>query len=95
MSQERTRPTGDHETFRLSPTWIFASGVLILLLIPVILMNATPGHFGYRDIDRVCTCYVTYTTDPSLASCDTTRQRNCDFRFDQLLLVLSPLDFNR
>jgi hypothetical protein len=93
MSQERTRPTGDRETFRLSPTWIFASGVLILLLIPVILMNATPGHFGYPDIDG-CACFVTYTSDRSLASCDATRQRNCDFRFDQLLLVLAPLDFN-
>jgi len=69
-------------------------GVCAILLLAIILLNATPGHFGYADTDG-CVCAVTYTTEPSQASCTRVRRGQCDFRLDDLLKVFSFVDFNR
>jgi hypothetical protein len=94
MKQDRTHPARGLRKKHVSPSQIIASGVLGLLLIPVIMMNATPGHFGYLDTDG-CACFVTYTMHQPLAICEKLRPQQCDFRFDQLLVFLSYLDFNK
>ena len=61
----------------------------------IMIMNTTPGHFGYPDTDG-CTCFATYTTHPSSATCNQSRPRNCDrVGFDNLLVNLSYLDINK
>lgn len=63
--------------------------------VTVAIMNLTPGHFGFPDTDG-CSCFVTYTTDPSLTACDRTRPIHCDgLWIQQLLLYLSHLDLNK
>jgi hypothetical protein len=75
---------------RFSPSRIIAAGILGLFLIPVIIMNATPGRFAYPDTDG-CACSVAYTTEQTLSSCSKSRPHQCDFQFDQLLLFFSIL----
>ena len=77
-----------------SPVRVFVAGTLVLLLVPIIIMNATNGHFGYPDTDG-CACYVTYTTQESNSSCSKSRDQQCDFWLDRLLLPLSAVDFNK
>ena len=65
------------------------------LLIPLALMNLTPGHLGFADTDG-CTCVVTYTMHPSLPACEQTRPIHCDGLWSQQLLAyLSHLDLNK
>ncbi len=65
------------------------------LVIPLVLMNLTPGHLGFADTDG-CTCVVTYTTHPSLPACERSRPIHCDGLWTQQALAhLSVLDFNK
>jgi len=74
---------------------IIALVVVGALVIPLALMNLTPGHFGFPDNDP-CTCLVAYTTHPSLPACEETRAIQCDGLWTQQLLAsLSHLDFNK
>ena len=66
-----------------------------LFVIPVAVMNLTPGHLGFPDDDG-CACFVAYTTHPSLAACEETRPIHCDGLWtQQALAYLSFLDFNK
>ena len=69
-------------------------GVCAVLLLVIIILNATPGHFDYPDTDG-CACFVTYTTHPSRSSCSQLRQQQCDFQLNHLLRFFSFVDFNR
>src|SRR5687768_13249360 len=69
-------------------------GVCAVLLLLIILVNATPGHFDYPDTDG-CACFVTYTSQTSRSSCNQSRPGQCDFQFNQLLMLFSFVDFNR
>jgi len=69
-------------------------GVCAVLLLLIIVVNATPGHFGYPDTDG-CACFVTYTTHPSRPSCTQSRLGQCDFQLNHLLMFFSFVDFNR
>jgi hypothetical protein len=74
---------------------IIALLVIGLLIVPVVLMNLTPGHFGFPDDDG-CACFVAYTTHPSQPACEQTRARMCDALWSQeVLAYLSRLDFNK
>ncbi|MGB9299741.1 MAG: hypothetical protein WCD51_04010 [Anaerolineae bacterium] len=74
---------------------IIALVVIVLFVIPVAVMNLTPGHVGFPDDDG-CACFVTYTTHPSLPACEETRPVHCDGLWtQQLLAYLSHLDFNK
>jgi hypothetical protein len=74
---------------------IIALVLIASCVIPLALMNLTPGHFGFPDDDG-CACFVAYTTHPSLAACEQTRPVHCDGLWSQQLLVyLSFLDFNK
>jgi hypothetical protein len=69
--------------------------VIGLLVIPIAVMNLTPGHFGFPDTDG-CACFVAYTRHPSLSACERTRPIHCDGLWvQQLLASLSHLDFNK
>ncbi len=66
-----------------------------LLLLAIITMNATSGHFDYPDDDG-CACFVSYTSNESKPSCDQTRRDMCDnLGLGPLLALLGALDFNR
>ena len=69
-------------------------GLCAVLLLMIIIVNATPGHFGYPDTDG-CACFVTYTTQPSRSSCTQSRLGQCDFQLNDLLIFFSFVDFNR
>jgi hypothetical protein len=68
--------------------------VCAVLLLAIIVVNATPGHFDYPDTDG-CACFVTYTTHPSRASCAQLRPGQCHFQLNDLLIFFSFVDFNR
>jgi hypothetical protein len=75
-----------------------ASRIITLIVIgsfviPLALMNLTPGHFGFPDNDG-CACFVTYTTHPSLPACERTRPIHCDGLWIQQLLAY-VFDFNK
>jgi len=69
--------------------------LIALSVLPLALMNLTPGHLGFPDDDG-CACFVTYTTHPSLAACEETRPIHCDGLWTQQVLArLSLLDLNK
>ena len=74
------------------------STALVLIgsfVIPLAVMNLTPGHLGFPDNDG-CACFVAYTTHPSLPACERTRPIHCDgLWIQQLLASLSHLDSNK
>lgn len=64
-------------------------------VIPLALMNLTPGHLGFPDNDG-CACFVAYTTFPSLPACERTRPIHCDGLWTQQVLAhLSRLDLTK
>ena len=69
-------------------------GVCAVLLLSIIVVNATPGHFDFPDTDG-CACFVTYTTHLSRPSCTQSRLGQCDFQLNHLLMFFSFVDFNR
>ena len=85
-----TRPPTKHGT----PARRIVLGVCAVLLLAIIVVNATPGHFDYPDTDG-CACFVTYTTYPSRSSCAQLRLGQCDFQLNHLLMFFSFVDFNR
>lgn len=65
------------------------------LVIPLVLINLTPGRLGFADADG-CTCVVTYTAHPSLPACEETRPIHCDGLWSQRLLAqLSRFDLTK
>ena len=71
---------------------LVVGGALVLALV---LMNLTPGHFGFADTDG-CACVASYTTQPSSAACEATRPRHCDqLWLSSLMVYLSYLDLRR
>jgi len=81
---------------KLRAAWrIIALVVIGLLVVPLVLMNLTPGHLGFPDNDG-CACFVAYTTHPSLAACEETRPIHCDGLWSQQLLAqLSRFDLTK
>jgi hypothetical protein len=66
-----------------------------ICLLTIILVNLTPGHFGYPDIDG-CACFISYTIHPSKLACEVTRPLHCDQSWlDRLIIYISYLDFNK
>ncbi|NIQ78467.1 MAG: hypothetical protein GTN93_10315 [Anaerolineae bacterium] len=77
-----------------------ALGIIALVLIgsfviPLVVMNLTPGHVGFPD-NVGCACFVAYTTSPSLPACEGTRPLHCDgLWIQQLLAHLSRFDLTQ
>ena len=66
-----------------------------VLVVALILMNLTPGHFGFADTDG-CACTASYTTVPSSTSCEASRPQHCDILWlDRLIAGLARLDLNK
>ncbi len=70
--------------------------VLATIMIPLIWMNATPGHFQYDDSNG-CACNVAYATTLPQASCNQSRPIQCDKGNlkNKLLSLFSWFDFNK
>jgi hypothetical protein len=87
------RATRTNKRLAILPT--IALVLIGSFVIPLALMNLTPGHFGFPDNDG-CACFVAYTTHPSLPTCERTRPIHCDGLWSQQVLAyLSFLDFNK
>ena len=94
MTERRTNSATRRLSKHYAPARRIVLGVGVILLLSIIAVNATPGHFDYPDTDG-CTCFVTYTTQPSLSSCTQSRLGQCDFQLNHLLMFFSFVDFNR
>ena len=71
------------------------SVLLGLVLLAVVAMNVTPGHFGYADDDG-CSCVMSYTYQEARPPCEQSRLSQCDhIGVEYLLVLLARLDFNR
>jgi hypothetical protein len=80
---------------RRNPMRITALVAIGLLVIPLLVMNLTPGHLGFPDDDG-CVCFVAYTTHASLPACDLTRPTHCDGLWTQQVLgYLSRFDLTK
>ena len=73
--------------------------IFIILMIPLVWMNVTPGHFQYGDTDG-CACVVAYTTAKPTLACEQSRltQSQCEritLLGNELFLFFSWFDFNK
>lgn len=93
MTEQRINSATRWPSKHYAPARRIVLGVCAVLLLSIIVVNATPGHFGYPDTDG-CACFVTYTTHPSRASCTQSRLGQCDFQLNNLLMFFSFVDFN-
>lgn len=68
---------------------------VILLGFVVIFLNSTKGHFDYPDNDG-CSCFVEYINTDADIACEKNRTNKCDLHFfNEALLLLNKMDFNR
>lgn len=94
MTEERINSPTRWPIKHFVPARRIVIGLCVVLLLSIVVVNATPGHFDYPDTDG-CACFVTYTTDYSQASCTHSRRGQCDFQLNDLLIFFSFVDFNR
>ena len=94
MTVQRINSATRQPNKHYAPPRLIVLGVCAVLLLAIIVVNATPGHFDYPDTDG-CACFVTYTTHPSRPSCTQLRSQQCDFPLNGLLMFFSFVDFNR
>jgi hypothetical protein len=94
MTEQRINSATRRPIKHYAPAQRIVLGLCAVLLLSIIVLNATPGHFDYSDTDG-CACLVTYTTHPSRPSCTQSRLGQCDFQPNHLLMFISFVDFNR
>ena len=94
MTEQRINSATRRPIKNYAPARRIVLGVCVVLLLSIIVVNATPGHFDYPDTDG-CACFVTYTTHPSRSSCTQSRLQQCDFQLNDILMFFSFVDFNR
>ena len=93
-SQEAGMPSGDSRSRGARVARLLILGVVGAVVLLLAFMNLTPGHFDFADTDG-CACLASYTTQPSQAACEPTRDLHCDqLWISRLLVYLAYLDFN-